>query len=1440
MADSEIHNQEDLPMEFETAEDMPLEKGPMPAGRGNVAQENMHRSSAAIIKSYNDDQPILDSYMDLLGEDDPRQLMMKLSAQKSAIDADAHRQVMQQDPGTNELEVLENAQATNELIAETEADATRPSKQVVTALSTPATDPDIAREIEGQLLLLNDIQDMVKDYDGWDIGKDVLLGFLPGKLAWDNETLTGQYLNNEDFMKSLVLNFKGSDIETQLRMWPALKEEIFDALPEGRAISLMTAFLDPTGVQSMSDFNNFWAVLDIADITTLGAGVAFKIASLTKKANAIKVMQDLNNTEKAADVNAAAVMDSTGDVAEAVNIDKVTAHGNAMPFDMTGLDEAATAGLSTETLLRVKAVRSNQAKVAQGIIDEQSFVKESLLSPKSRVAAEAKYTDELTAEGFEDIVKIDEKAGSTRFSYAYVHDGERLEDVGVLNLKMSDETQIFEADTANLLAQAVASPSVTMKGTAKDAADSAVRLDSTTANVGDQLRVLQAQALKVVIGTSGLKAFLPGIKGVFKSPRQKLAELDDVLLTGDSAVDGVTGTRGVVYSVDELKGGVNGVRLDDDQIEAYYNLRGIYDSLFQIRNAEKRKELMDKGNIQVLVSGAATVGRVRETPADAATSLRQAGDKTVWDDVAQKEIPVNDLNLEKMYDQGYVLTKLTDAVQGGDNSYNAVLVMRNSSLSELPQSVMHYKRGYVPKVNKDAYYFAKSSSTVVVNGVSGTNKAAKTHRMFNNKHDADLWVSQQKEPMTVFSDREMESLNPGSSGLGSGGGMYHGARAKNDIPFGLEGKPAERFGAFEALSRDIGSLENYVTRNEWRMGMEQKWINTAKGMGLDVDGFNPQLMPNSEKGNGLRKMGEQIQEWTGMASKDERVWESTVASVLEWGIGKGMRSTSVVTKAMLAAKTFDPIAAARTGAFHLLLGSFTPVQTWVQAQGASVALSLAAKAKDGGTGVLRAVKNQMMLKLAEDNINNPVFLSKLAKTSGMSVDELTEFATVWNRSGLKQSVLQTADYAAAGRGHGITGDAFKRIGEKGLMFYRAGELFNRRTSFSVAFDEFKRANKGKKISDDDLKGIMTRANDFMLNLSKANQAQWQKGVFSLPTQFMQVQFKTMETLFGFNGKFSRGERAKIAMGQLALYGTAGIPLSGMALRIYQEQTGVTQADIEKMNPAKVKLINEGVWGMFFHSTFGADIEVGTRGGAASGMTNFFNDIMFADSTVGEVITGAAGTIPHRLFKQWVRIKPLIQGMDARGDYTDVDDYKIMLSRLAEITSSWSNVQKAHLMAEYDVIQDMNFYPVVTKDFNPATEFMVALGFQPSAQRKVRDLTQINKARDEYRKGVVNSLFSSYWNFTKEVQTAENEREADEIIEKYVMTHEAILGTVTSPEDRKRINASLKLKRDADSKESREIKKYISNFADGQVADYHSMMAQMMAQGLIQLTDDGED
>ena len=1416
--------------EASTLDDIPDVIPKLAASTSDGMRNLMSHQSAAIDK-YNAGTSLEEAFARLVKSNDPAAELQIKAGEKFSNDTANFKADFARDPGVTEEQVLLGAQNVIGQIESSDKELQDPDLAYVRAISVAPIDSEVELKLANEITVLKSIRNITDNMGGLDwIGAGLGL-IVPGNVIKDNIDISGTAFGAGEFMKNVLLNWQTLPPERQVELFPTMEKWLFDKLDNPlKVVGVLSAMITPGGAQNLEDFNVAWAVLDVADVALFGYGAARRVATLTQRLNMIRNARRAGNIDDAAELNTSAVLNE--EAAKAAGVDQVTAAGNAAPFDLSGIDAAYAEGLSAQSIRNINAFSEKAKSLAAELKGNDFFLKEGLLDSEDRAKAEKAAIKEFQDDvDFENVrvtsrdqakttFTVDERVtGPTKSGNPSVVSAEYE-----LELTLND-VGVYEQTAASTGKRWIASPTVWAQKNLKETVAAAQRLDQAQAKVWNQLVEMHRLATKDILGPLGLKGLSP-------SGRKRMAQLDEVIRVGDE--------REEVYTTLELKAGINGIPgLDDVQIEAYFKIRDLSNNLFDSRNFTKREELVLKGMKHIALSTErGAIGKPLNEVADASSSLSQLKPRQIYDNVADEAIDITKLDLDEQYALGKILIRM-DAHEalGNAGKFRFALVKAEDVIS-LPQRVQHYRIGYVPKFNINASYFVKRRTSHIVDGVV-IGKAEKgasitTVRAFDNRADADAWAAKQQEVddsslYQVLEDRQIEK-EARAAGFQDGvehggGGLYTGKRSSEPLLFGLEGKPLERLGAFESISRNMSSLSKYLPRNVWRMGVEQKAINTANKLlpNEKITSFSQLAnQADTEAGRFLKKLHDQVEDWMGFPTKSEQVWGAMVQSLYETALVKKM--PDMVGKSLQYIKHKDPIAAARAAAFHSLLGWYNPIQLWVQAQGAAVALS---------HNLLNPKNLALVIRdqsaLAAVRYVRPEHIGHTAKAFGMSTDELVDLQRIWKKSGLEESILINADHAAAANGRGIGVDALSRAANQGLFFYRRGELFNRRTALTTAVREFKDANPGKVIDDIALKDVLARANNFMLNLGRANRAEFQKGPLGVTTQFLQVSTKTIETVLGLNGQFTRADRAKLIASQVLLYGAAGIPLGTIGVNIASQALGNReQSGIEDMPIEQRKLINEGFAGWATLAMFGIDIDIGNRSSLMQGVTQLADRFMFEESSVASAMGGAFSVPTNRFIDKFHEtFKPLSLGLAGAKEIDPLDVATLVL----EPISTWRNVNKAYFMHQVHRIIDSKGGKVLSRDFSLMEEIAVGIGFRLSEEVQVFDLNDRSQASIDYRRQVVNTIANIYWDYALQEQSSEGltpefKKKTEDKIALYMQT---------LPTDFQRTQARRAVAQRLQGKDKRSlaVQKFRREFSSGSADTLIDLKSSLTSNGILQ-------
>lgn len=327
----------------------------------------------------------------------------------------------------------------------------------------------------------------------------------------------------------------------------------------------------------------------------------------------------------------------------------------------------------------------------------------------------------------------------------------------------------------------------------------------------------------------------------------------------------------------------------------------------------------------------------------------------------------------------------------------------------------------------------------------------------------------------------------------------------------------------------------------------------------------------------------------------------------------------------------DPISFAKNVAFDLKLGMFNPVQIFVQAQTMAYTLGHADNLDEAWRVVASSASMQMHLFNKEEGIWKH-FGRAVNKAGGFTSEEYVESLRALERSGW-HLVGRDLGYLDDVSNHQLFESGGRRFLDAGRVFFNGVERTLRLNGWNLAYSKWKKLNPGKKVDDQAISWIIDKADDYTVNMSAANNAVWQKGVFGAVTQFASYQIRLMEqmlpALFGQSKRMSTG-RAWFLFGVMSsMYGVGyggvsaavgGLWPMGESIRQYALQNGYD------LNDTYFEFLQDGIPSVLTEMMTGYDLDFSSR--YAPGGYSLFKDLFDPNSDVhpAEIIGGAPGSI----------------------------------------------------------------------------------------------------------------------------------------------------------------------------------------------------------------------
>ncbi len=827
-----------------------------------------------------------------------------------------------------------------------------------------------------------------------------------------------------------------------------------------------------------------------------------------------------------------------------------------------------------------------------------------------------------------------------------------------------------------------------------------------------------------------------------KLSRKEMKSLEHALIKGDEFKDDRGINVGKVFTRDELtKEGIEGVVLNDRAAEAYESVRKVMDHLHMAKN----KEIIDLWNAR----GIKTINwfdtqapvRVYEEATDAMTAFRTANTRTHWIGETDGSIKtlkdsseLTDSLLAQKYAAGYRLVRAAENkfLKANDTAVEWAFV-RADDIKAPGGLVLNYRTGYIPRIKKDAFYFVKENAEVNIGGKNFP--MTKTVRYFDSYIEASKFTDELNKltpgKYKVLADRELSHSDLDREFINISGGLFTGKRSEG-VPFGLEKGEGVRQDVLGSMQRYVRNLSRNVPMSMYRAGLQQRWLNHAKDVGalsksysgsfedaihannLDIHGDSSAFLVDAHR---------QISFLTGVRTEDELqalARQRQIAKRLE----VGTNGANFLSRRILNSSPDGLITTLRGVNFHLLLGLYNPAQFPIQASGAFVAMSI------HPVQGLKAVGQMLAYGLLDATLGNPAQKAKalkLMRDKGFDVDGYE----AWSKSGLRESIIKSnLDYNSLFTDMPYDAGLLNKILANSTFFHKSGELVSARVAFATAFNVWRETNKGAEVTNDALKAIIAKAETFRLNMTRANTAQFQKGILSLPTQFQQVNTKFFEKLLG-KGELTSAQKTRLIAGQAALFGMAGIPLAKSLFPHFVDmynQLVPEESRLDALNadPATLNAWQNGMLAWMIQDYM--DIESVITGRMALGqdfIENLFG--LFTEQVVlSDVVLGPASTLWQGIDSSLMRTITALTYVHTAEDNTP-EDYAavagILGDSLLDIPATTRNMMKAYDMTHSQFFRDKKGRPVFEwEDLNTQTIIAQSLGF---SSQEVADWYELN-------------------------------------------------------------------------------------------------------------------
>lgn len=814
--------------------------------------------------------------------------------------------------------------------------------------------------------------------------------------------------------------------------------------------------------------------------------------------------------------------------------------------------------------------------------------------------------------------------------------------------------------------------------------------------------------------------------------KKEAKNVDAVLLHGDDL--------GVRFSASELARGVDipgrgTVKLNKRELASYFKSRDLFDSMHGVHNIMKYRRfkfenykmtslLLDNGsdaltNVKLYVQDAVTTSKNK----DGSTRISIPNPKLILDARGNTAARMTEFkgafkdDVLKAVQEGKAWVVKFEKPQRIGNEMLNYGIVPAKRLKELDLDIIPYRTGYVPRIYDAVPYVVRQERNIRFDGLD-KRQVWTTERFFMNRSEAEAWAATKTQEDSVMRSvdtdrawRAKDSTYVGEADDAVRSGLYESERGQK-ILFGTLGEEAARLSAFGAMDRYLGNLAYTMPLNEWRQGVIQRYFNSVNQYleipndfgHLTDDRLYKSNVPKKVQ-NAIEETGRYLQEQVGLSGEGERLFNRLAYSIADniensffWNtIGKVAPTLPEKAKLRLlyGADNVDAYGWLRNAAFRAYLGFFSVPQLFVQASNMATVFSL--HPVNGLSVARRILALRAVADLSPSNPSYEKIVRIAAKSGLMKYEDFEPIVRAWAKSGLYYSTRISADTAMASRGISPGGD-FSRMGkfvDSALLFpYQEGELWSRMYAFLDSATRLRKADPAKDITNiDNVQEIVRESFKVAFNYTQANKATWQKGAASIPTQFLQAPLKFFEGLLAplngkYKGQFTLAQRARLVLGQMILFGTAGVPVGSWVRD--QMAAWLTTGD-ETGNPlypeltsTELELLTGGVTDFMASTLLSSiadsetSIAVAERMALGGGLNLTISNIMAEDAELGRIILGAVGGVTFQRALPALEHVVRAHGTQvAAGTFTPSDVMRVA-DKLGTITSTWNAIHRARL------------------------------------------------------------------------------------------------------------------------------------------------------------------
>lgn len=607
--------------------------------------------------------------------------------------------------------------------------------------------------------------------------------------------------------------------------------------------------------------------------------------------------------------------------------------------------------------------------------------------------------------------------------------------------------------------------------------------------------------------------------------------------------------------------------LDEKEIKAYYSYRKVSDMLWAFTNKGYKKKLDESGMLRVITEGTEEVLNARPIKDKGSVTIKHA-----YDPITGNVKHLTDEEIESLYKNGGVIAKSEKMITAGEHKVTQVIVDNVASkLTKVPDNPLPYIKGWHQRTYKEYFYVVKIPKSVTLDGVLITDRATKknlgeTVASFSSETKAkeftDNLIAETGEDYVWRPGKEFD-VDP----LVQDYQLYErNLRTTKKRGRHLAGQGDDALASIEdpieSLLRTVRTVSNHVSMSDVLEAEKTRW---KLSYGYMVKGGEyPSSIKEVDKslakteydyGNAqaLKQLIDMVE---GAPAKTDAAWQGfmfDIASLLEKtpasGAAGAVRELGQASPTGLIRKLPSQMYIALRSLRQIMVQSGQLLQyTFLEPK---YLLTGQAAREMAGISMAAVSRGRPWEKAG---------MKAAAKTFGVSPEEFSTITkTYFDKSGLPYSV--DANFFVEGivndihentlksRTRRVVGGPLKaylktvELGKR--VGFDVGEFMNLTGSWLLSKRRWQKANPDiaarwseKQYAD----VIMADARKIQYAMTQPGAFSYQKGILSVPLQFVPVQHKAILSMTA-NKYWSRSDKAKIFASNVTLFGAYGAGLN---------------------------------------------------------------------------------------------------------------------------------------------------------------------------------------------------------------------------------------------------------------------------------------------------------